>query len=448
MTATPISSGRRAGLAGLAGLLAGGTGGCALDPVAPSSALSDPPGRPAANPQDFRLDHGVKRRDGGPDLARYADARGGFAQADALTWWRPEYSVDGFSRLADILPSRPSTPATAPRPVIRAAREPEIRYQGAGPRGAGQFDLDGYFERNPATGLLILREGQVLAERYQYGRDPGHRFTSFSMAKTCVALLAGLALADGRIRSLDDPAERYASGLKGREYGRTPLRHLLTMSSGVQFREDYDGRDDAAVLSRRAVGGQSAGGADVVRPFNRREAAPGQRWYYASSETFVLALVLREAFGRPLAEVFSERIWQAIGAATPAAWTLDRSGLELGYMGVHATLPDWGRLAAMLADRGRVEGREVIPAAWLEDMTRAHFTPRQTRRFYGYGYQTWTFPEADGSYALLGVRGQALYVWPARRLALVHTAVRIDARDAGGVDTYALWRSLKAAAST
>jgi CubicO group peptidase (beta-lactamase class C family) len=264
------------------------------------------------------------------------------------------------------------------------------------------------------------------------------------MAKTCIALLAGLAVADGTIRSLDDPAERHVPGLRGTEYGRTPLRHLLTMSSGVRFREDYDGNDDASVLSRRSIGGQSSGGADVVRPFNSRIAAPGQRWYYASSETFVLALVLRQAFGAPLAEVFSRRIWQPIGAADSASWLIDRSGLEVGYMGLNASLPDWGRLGQMLADGGRVNGSTVIPADWLAEMTRPHFKPQQTGRFYGYGYQTWTFPEDDGSYALLGVRGQTLFVSPAHRLAMVHTAVRLDARDTGGVDAFALWRALKA----
>jgi CubicO group peptidase (beta-lactamase class C family) len=445
MTHPSFSLPRRTSLTGLAGVVALGSSACTTDEGAarggPNTVAS---GSTASAPEGFRLEEGLRRRRGGPDLARYVDAQGRFPLADAQRWWQAEYSVDGFSRLAELLPARDSAAAAQARPMARAAQEPALQYTGAGPRGTGRFDLDGYCDRNPVTGLLILREGQVISERYQYDRGPEHRFTSFSMAKTCIALLAGLALADGRI-ALDDPAERHARDLRGTEYGRTPVRHLLTMSSGVQFREDYDGRDDAALLSRRAIGGQSAGGADVVRPFNRREAAPGERWYYASSETFVLALVLRAAFGRPLATVFSERIWQAIGAAAPAAWTLDRSGQELGYMGLNATLPDWGRLAALLADRGQVDGRTVLPAAWLDEMSRPHFSPRQTRRFYGYGYQTWTFPEADGSYALLGVRGQALYVWPARRLALVHTAVRIDARDPGGADTYALWRALKAA---
>jgi CubicO group peptidase (beta-lactamase class C family) len=230
------------------------------------------------------------------------------------------------------------------------------------------------------------------------------------MAKTLVAAMMGLAVQDGVIRSVDDPAERYARGLSGTEYGRTPIKALLTMTSGVRFREDYDGQDDSARLSRAGVGRQSAGGADVVRPFNDRIASPGDRWYYASAETFVLALVLRDALNRPLAEYFSERIWQPIGAQTDALWLTDPSGLEAGYMGFNATLRDYGRLAMMMARSGAAQGRQLVPAAWVQEMTTAHVLPSRTGRWFGYGYQTWIFPDLDGTYAFQGVRGQAIYV--------------------------------------
>jgi CubicO group peptidase (beta-lactamase class C family) len=437
------------GLTAPLGMTSLGLVACATDPaLGPQDGASDA-GRVKAGASGaasaFRFEGGVGRNPGGPDRGRYVDITGRFGTATPANWWRAENSVDAFSRLDQIFDARP-TPGAAPgaaRTVVRAAQEPTIRYLGAGPRGSGQFGIDDYCERNPVTGLLIARDNEVLVERYQYGRGPEHRMTSFSMAKTLTAILTGLALAQGRIRSIDDPAERYATGLRGTEYGRTPLRHLLTMSSGVRFREDYDGTDDSAILSRRGIQGQSAGGAQVVTPFNEREARPGDRWYYASAETFVLALATREAFGEPLSRVFAREIWQPMGAQSAASWLVDRSGLEVGYMGFQATLPDWGRLGMMLAEGGRVGRRQIVPSDWLTEMTRMQVNPRQTRRFFGYGYQTWIFPDGDGSFALLGVRGQALYVHPARQLVMVHTAVRPDARDAGGADAVALWRALK-----
>ena len=445
----------RLGLPSL-GLASLGLGGCATHsaPDAPdalhargaSTEVNPTPQAAASRPQPgFRFEDGIGRNPGGPDRWRYVDFTGRYGSATPTTWWRAETSVDSFSRLDQILASRasPGAAPTASTRTVRASKEPEVRYRGAGPKGPGQFSIDDYCARNPVTGLLIARDGEVLVERYQYDRGPEHRMTSFSMAKTLTAILTGLALAQGRIRSIDDPAERYATGLRGTEYGRTPLRHLLTMSSGVRFREDYDGADDAAILSRRAIGHQSAGGADVVRPFKDRIAAPGDRWSYASAETFVLALVTREAFGEPLATVFAREVWQPMGARSAGTWLLDRSGLEVGYMGFQATLPDWGRLAMMLAQGGRVGSHQILPEGWLEQMTQMQVNPRQTRRYFGYGYQTWVFPDRDGSFALLGVRGQAIYVHPARRLVMVHTAVRPDARDAAGADAVALWQALK-----
>lgn len=409
-----------------------------------SSSSTSATATTAPAPEAWRELDGAWVRPGGPNLSRYTDASGVIPRATPGTWWQVRHSVDGFSRLGEILPASASRAAPRPHALRRAKNEPAFKYFGTG--HTGSLPWQAYFERNPVTGLMALRQGEVLIERYQYGRTPAHRFTSFSMAKTLVAAMTGLAVQDGVIQSLNDPAERYARGLSGTEYGRTPLKALLTMSSGVRFREDYDGQDDSARLSRAVIGRQSAGGADAVRAFNDRIAQPGERWYYASAETFVLALVLREALKRPLADYFSERIWQPIGAQDDALWLTDPSGLEAGYMGFNATLRDYGRLALMLAEGGRVinagGAREVLPASWLLEMTRAQISPARTGRYFGYGYQTWIFPANDGSFALLGVRGQALYVDPARRLAMVHTAVRPDARDPGGADATALWRGL------
>lgn len=381
--------------------------------------------------------------DGGSRLAAYALPLGGFPRADRASWWRTSHSVDGFSRLDEIWKANVVRRAPSPSAWRRPAMEPAISYQGAPRVGAGRFDLDRYLERNPATGLAVAQGDALLVERYRYGRRDTHRLTSFSMAKTIVAMLVGIAVEEGRIASIEDHADRYVPGLQGTEYGRTPLRHLLTMSSGVDFREDYDGNDDSARLSRATIAGQSPGGAAAVQAFDRRGAEPGRRWYYASAETYVLALVLRAAIGRPIADYLSEKIWQPMGAEADATWLVEGTGTEVGFMGFNAVLRDYARLGLLLANGGRAGGRQLVPEAWLREMTRAHFSPAQTGRWYGYGFQTWIFPDDDGSFALLGVRGQSIFVDPARRLVLVHLAVRADARDPGGADTTALWRGLK-----
>jgi CubicO group peptidase (beta-lactamase class C family) len=419
------AGGRRALLRGAAAALplAFGTGGC----------VPDTDGARAGGP--------VFSAFGAPAPGLLHDG-GAQPRADAATWIRAPQSVDGFSRADEIFAAQRVPAPASPSQWRRPEREPVVFWDAAA--NAGRFPLDGYLERNPATGLAIVKDDILLVERYRYGRDDRHRFTSFSMAKTIVALLAGIAVEEGRIASVEDPAERYVPGLAGSEYGRTPIRHLLTMSSGVAFREDYDGADDVARLSRATIGRAGPGGAAAARQFDRREAAPGARWYYASAETFVLALVVAGAAGEPLASFTASRLWGPIGAEADASWLVDATGNAVGYMGFNAVLRDYARLARMLAAGGRAGDRRVIPASWMAEATRPHFTPRQTGRFWGYGFQTWTSPADDGSFALLGVRGQAIFVDPRRHLAMVHTAVRPQFQDPGGADALALWRALRA----
>jgi CubicO group peptidase (beta-lactamase class C family) len=134
--------------------------------------------------------------------------------------------------------------------------------------------LDDYLARNPTTGLLIARGDEILVERYQYGRADRHRFTSFSMAKTVTAMLVGIAIDEGRIRSVDDLAAAYVPALAGTEYGRTSLRHLLQMSSGVGFNENFrpgSTPDDALQLILGTYLRAGPGGVGAVTPFDQRE---------------------------------------------------------------------------------------------------------------------------------------------------------------------------------
>jgi CubicO group peptidase (beta-lactamase class C family) len=385
---------------------------------------------------------GVGLSPGGPDLDRYTDNRGDIARADRTNWWGARYSVDSFSRIDEILAARVSARPASPRAWQYAAQPITVTYDGAPVTGSGRYSIDGYLGRNPVTGLLIAQGDTILLERYQYGRTDSQRMTSFSMAKTLIALMIGIALDQGKIKSIDDRAQVYVPSLQGSAYGATPIRHLLTMSSGVKFREDYDGRDDSARLSQATIGGGS-GGAGAARLFDERIAEPGARWSYASAETFVLALVLREAIGQPIADYFSQTIWQPIGAEANASWLIDRTGLEVGYMGFNAVVRDYARLAMMLARGGKAGDKQVVPVTWLREMSTAQFSGSQTGRWFGYGYQTWIFPDNDGSFALLGVRGQSIFVDPKRELVMVNTAVRPSARDAGGADTTALWRAVR-----
>ena len=116
-------------------------------------------------------------------------------------------------------------------------------------------EVTGYLGRNPVTGLLIAKDDQILFEHYQYGRTDRDRFVSQSMVKSITGLLIGIAVSQGAIKSIDDTTEIYVPGFRGSEYGRTPIRDLLHMSSGVDFGEEAEGGRDLNRLWQDMVAG-------------------------------------------------------------------------------------------------------------------------------------------------------------------------------------------------
>ena len=377
---------------------------------------------------------------GGPDAEDYGASRG-YPIGDRATCLSGSvnlaFFVGCYSHFDQVYEGRVVRRATAPSPLARAASEPAVRYEYQGQT----FTVDEYVARNAATGLLVARGDTVLIERYQYARRDRHRFTSWSMAKTVTGMLIGIAIAEGLIRSVDDPAAAYVPALAGTEYGRTSLRHLLQMSSGVRFVEEYSGKDDTAKLAAETFRQVGAGGVAAVTQFNERAAPPGTRFYYASAETQVLGLVLRSAVGRAVAHYLQEKIWEPMGAEADATWLIDRAGQEAAYCCINAVLRDYARLGLLLAHDGNWRGRQIIPAAWIEEATRVR--PGQPQPGTGgYGYQVWVLAGERRMFAFRGVRGQAIYVDPASRLVLVHTAVRKQARDPGVREANALWRGL------
>ena len=381
--------------------------------------------------------------EGGPDAEEYGASKG-YPIGDRSNWFRTPLLVGSHSHFDQVFEGRTVPQARTPSELKRAAPEPVLRYEYQGETRT----LDDYLARHPATGLLIAQGDTILAERYQYARTDQHRLTSWSMAKTVTAMLVGIAIAEGHIRSVDDPAAVYVPALAGTEYGQTSLRHLLQMSSGVRFVEDYSTPDsDSGRLAAGTFRRVGPGGVAAVTPFNVRAVPSGTKYAYASAETQVLGLVLRSALARPVADYLHEKIWEPMGAEANATWLVDRSGQEVTYCCLNAVLRDYARFGLLLAHDGNWRGRQIIPRAWIEAATRVsadqpHLRPGTARPFWGYGYQVWILPGEQRVFVLRGNRGQAIFVDPASRLVMVHTSVRDEPGDAGDREVIALWRGL------
>jgi CubicO group peptidase (beta-lactamase class C family) len=381
--------------------------------------------------------------DTGPDAAAYGAGAGYPIGARMAAPLPQSIMVGTYSHWSDKYPSRTVGKPDTASPFTRAADELALSYTYRGQ----QHDLTDYLSRHPATGLLIARDNTILFEHYQYARTDHDPMLSQSMAKTIVAMLVGIAVQDGAIHSIDQPAAVYVPELTGTEYGKTPIRALLHMASGVAFREEYDtpGTDNARLgemLSRRG----GPGPARAVAMFNTRETPPDTRFHYAGAETEILGLVLSAATKTHLADYLKARIWQPMGAEADATWTVDHTGQEVAYCCVSAVVRDWARIGSLLAQDGAWKGRQIVPKQWVLDMTTAQSDfqrPGIATNYYGYGYQVWLFPGPRRRFALLGIHGQAIFVDPGARVVLVHTAVRLKAsRDPTAAELVALWDAL------
>jgi CubicO group peptidase (beta-lactamase class C family) len=365
----------------------------------------------------------------GPDAARYGIDEGYPVPSvrEAVREgnpWQPRYRVGAFSRFDALYPTRPVVAAPTAWTFERATA----------PIGAGSALkqlLDDYLARNPVTGLLLAKGDAILFERYQYARSDRDRMLSQSLVKSIVGVLVGIAIGDGAIASVDDLPERYVPGFAGTEYGRTPIRDLLHMASGVDFGEQRDQGRDLDRLWRDMVLGSGLvkkGTIASIVQFDRRAAPPGTTFRYASIEPDVLTVVLRHAVGTSASAYLQEKLWQPIGAEADARWLLDAEGFEVGHFGFNAVLRDYARLARLLAHDGAWNGRQVVPKQWIVDATTVRakdgfLAPGHATLRLGYGYLLWLLPGGRRQFALLGQNGQRICIDPGSKLVMVHTAL-------------------------
>ena len=378
----------------------------------------------------------------------------GYPVGTAENWFFDELvRVGSFTAQADIpgiFGGKPNilAPSGAPMPLPRLDHEPRIRWTFD---QRNNLTVDDYLARQRIMGLIIIKDGVIQVERYQYDRTAQQRFLSNSMAKSIVSLAIGIAQHEGKIGSLDDRADKYAPKLAGTLYGETTIRSLLRMSSGARFEEKYDGNDDLERFTRAVIRDGVEAAAKII---TERQAPQGTRFSYASAETEVLAAVMRGATGTSVSEYLSTRLWQAIGAETSALWLADRTGLERAAGNFNATVRDYARLGIVLANDGvRPDDRDhkqIVPRNYLLDATDWHrapeaFRPRVATPYYGYSYQFWTFPTEKRRFAMLGVYGQMIFIDPQLKLVMVQTAANATAKTGQtslGKEADAFWRGV------
>lgn len=282
----------------------------------------------------------------------------------------------------------------------------------------GGDDPQRFLDETGTVAFLIVQDGRLRVEHYAEGFAGGELRTSFSVAKSIVSTLIGLAIEDGAIDSLDDPITDYLPELLERDprYGRVTIRHLVTMSSGLAYQERFHPfSDDARTYygtDLRATGLSA-----------RIEQDPGLTFLYNNYNPLLEGLILERATGERVADYLTRRLWQPMGAEADASWSLDSeaSGFEKLESGFNAIPRDYARFGRLIANGGRSDDSQVVPAGWIELATSAERSGSAVD-FYAAHWWTGTpdgdrFP--DGHSLAAGNHGQFIYVAPDRDLVIV-----------------------------
>ncbi len=291
--------------------------------------------------------------------------------------------------------------------------------------------MDAFMKDNRITGLLAIKGGEVVLEKYALGRKPEDRWTSFSVAKSMTAILMGAAIKDGWIKSVHEPVTRYLPELKGSAYDGVSIRQLISMQTGVKWDENYASQQSDVARASRAP---FTGGHPVVNnPLLQymaglpKKTEPGVEWAYKTGETDLAGMVLVRALaGKSLAQYASEKVWAPYGMEQDGIWMQDKAGLDRGGCCMSMTLRDYGRIGQFMLGGGRIDGKEILAPGWVDESTKNHAPPKSRADGASYGYFWWPM---DGGYYAVGIFGQGIYVFPEENLVIAINSAMPKASD-------------------
>ena len=279
--------------------------------------------------------------------------------------------------------------------------------------------INSYVDKYCTTSLLILKDNNVLYERYFQGKGRGDKFMSASMSKTIVALLIGIAVDEGKIKVTDKVTDIFPDFV-GSAFDEDTVEDLLRMSSKARLVNSYD-KD--TLTDNQAVSPLAAPNGDQREYLRTRTVKnPVRTFDYNGAQTVLLALLLRQRVGMTLAEYMEKKLWGPIGAEDKGYWITNSKGQE-GAGGHFVSTPrDYAKLGLLIMNKGKVGDTQVVSSSWIKAMTTVRKDGLQPAKPPFYGYQVWVPLLAGGRAILWGTNGQNVFVDPVAHVVIVHTA--------------------------
>lgn len=320
--------------------------------------------------------------------------------------------VHNFSHMADVAPT------------ITIARSGNVNQLGNTPQAlpttfsykGENRDIQDYLDSSSATSLVVIKGNDITHQSYFQGTQELDKRISWSMAKSFLSALFGIAIAEGHIKDINAPVTDYVPSLKGSGYDGISIKNVLQMSSGVYFNEDYgDFNSDINRFGRvMALGGSFDEFAASLAQDPAREQ--GTFMHYVSIDTHVIGMVLRAATGSSIKDYFNEKLWSKLGTEQDAVYVTDSTGEPMVLGGLNLITRDYARMGMLFRDKGILNGEQVVPEQWIEDSITPdapHLMPGKRDNAttdFGYGYQWWIPKNPDQEFLALGIYGQYIYI--------------------------------------
>lgn len=312
--------------------------------------------------------------------------------------------------------------ASSPNPFSYPKKENVALPESFEAKGQEFITMD-YLDSSYTQGFLVIQDDTIVYENYWRGMDEQTRHISWSMAKSVVSALLGIAKEEGLIGSLDRTVDDYMPEFKGTGYEGVKVKDVLQMSSGVKFDEDYgDPKSDIQRWFKTFALGESQ---DEFARTLVNERPPGTYNHYVSINTHVLGMLLVKSTNMSISSYFKEKLWDPIGSEHDAFWLIDETGMEMALGGLNATMRDYGKIGTLFLHDGVWQDQQLVPSSWVaasKTMDGEHLLPESKNSLHpdvGYGYQWWIPGGDDGEMWARGVFNQYIYINPTTRTVVV-----------------------------
>jgi CubicO group peptidase (beta-lactamase class C family) len=260
--------------------------------------------------------------------------------------------------------------------------------------------------------FLIIRNDSLIYEKYIGGSGQSTIFPGFSITKSFLSALVGIAIEEGHIKNVNQPVTDFLPELKDKKFQKVTIEDLLNMRSGIKFTESYS--NPFGGMAKFYYGRN-------LRKYTLKlkvESEPGKVYKYQSANSQILAMVLEKATGKKISAYLEEKIWRPIGMESNGTWNVDSKKFRenKGFCCINARSIDFAKFGQLYLNRGSMNDRQIIPETWVNESLLVRNDSRDSQGF-PYTY-SWRVLE-NGDFFAKGILGEFIYICPAKKIVIV-----------------------------